>query len=815
MLTFCDFQSTPPIRWRLTASMIFVTVLFSGLFDLNRSYTNLSHLCIPNSIYWRTECTETYRTHGLSISDPAPIWFHLPNTAALIRSLHTTASPLWEPHNGYGRDLWADLESMPLSIDKWLHYGFPYSFDRVSDATILLLHIFSFFFVIEFCIILHYSFFASLIAASGYVFSSHALLIFYLPEHTSYLLFPFVLYCLIFSINTVKYSFILRVPPIVLFLFSGHPESSLFLTICSYLFYLYNIKRRRIYSIIFTILLDVSLVILIVSVTYLPALFLWVNSLTHISASSGIVAEPLTFVQASLIHAAFGSIAPLHQSSLLNGQALYLSRYQGSYIYFSPLLLFIFNSPKRWHFLLYLFLTSLPIALFRPWGFIGHIYFNSYYGLAPFYLVSVIAASEVLDFTPHKRMLVKRIRNFVTFLSFLLFLYFFMNLLLMEIPFLIFSSESLIRLSIILNDYRNSFYYFTEYSGDYIYFLYIFTVITILLMFSHKLFVYRYSLPVIICIISVHFISIFYVMLIILPSQQRIPINLLTEPSTQLKQNYIVSRNNQGPYGGNMASLFYIFDTKITTSFHSCQTALWSKISENRILDNPCIKTQFISNNIEYSPEASNAFLDLSGVATIYNERGTVTIRHSTRDPVFFTSAWVNVPTHLEPKSRALVYAEATNPDSMIRINAQYGSPIARPSGTTCIPNSDISPQSNSSHRYTIVASCAGYFIRLQRNTPDWSVIVDGRKTTTSTADFLFQSVYVSAGMHFLEFVYSPPGLVWGFVFSLGTQVVLLFYFLYIYHIHYIYRVVLISSIVIFSLTIAFFVKIFSLGVFS
>jgi len=363
--------------------------------------------------------------------------------------------------------------------------------------------------------------------------------------------------------------------------------------------------------------------------------------------------------------------------------------------------------------------------------------------------------------------------------------------------------------------YYYSFNSLVADSPPYISILFMCLSITVAFIFAHKLFNYFKSPRFIICIILVHYFSLFYMKSIILPVQQRIPVNFLSELTTQPNQQYIISLNNEGLYGGNMASLFYIFDTKITTSFHSCQIALWSFLSKNKILENPCVKSIFISNNIEYSPKAPNTFLDLSGVATIYDERGTVTTRESARDPVVFTSAWVDNPILLEPKSRALVYAQATNPHPMVRINAQYGSSAPRYSDNNCIPNAHVSPQSNASDQYTIVAPCAGYFIRLQRNTPDWSVIVDGRKTTTSTADFLFQSVYVSAGTHFLEFVYSPQGLLWGFVFSLGAQAVLLFCLLSSFHFHFIYRVALIISLLIFSQTIVFFVKIYLLGSFS
>ena len=407
----------PSLPWRIATCAVAVATFFSALIDPHYTYSNLSHFCIPQSIYWSSECAIQRQPPALQISDPAPTWFHQPNTVALVRSVHTQASPLWEPHNGYGRDLWADMESMPFSVDKWLLYLYPQRYDISLDITILLLHFLCFCFVVELSILFNYSFFSSLFAASGYVFSSYSQLIFYLPEHTSYLLLPFVTYCLYISSNLCILGSIIRISCVSILLFSGHPESSISLVILSYLFFLYHIRTKFLPSIFFICLIDILLVISVVISTYLPAMFLWANSVTHVSSSRNTASLDKLFVSL-FIHFFFGSFAPLHENTFLTAQALYLSRYQGFFTLLSPIFLIFFRISHGYFYIFLLIITSLPIIIFRPWGLFSSIYFNSYYAMAPFHLVSALSVAGIVDYLSTFNIDLKRI-----FLSFQVFLF--------------------------------------------------------------------------------------------------------------------------------------------------------------------------------------------------------------------------------------------------------------------------------------------------------------------------------------------------------------------------------------------------------
>ena len=147
----------------------------------------------------------------------------------------------------------------------------------------------------------------------------------------------------------------------------------------------------------FLYIFDIFLVTSVVFLTYLPALFLWSNSVTHVSSSRNNAALDKLIVSL-FIHFFFGIVAPLHENTFLTAQALYLSRYQGAFTLLSPVFFVFFKVAYGHKFILLFILTSLPIIVFRPWGIFTSVYFQSYYAMAPFHLVNAFAVAGIVDF---------------------------------------------------------------------------------------------------------------------------------------------------------------------------------------------------------------------------------------------------------------------------------------------------------------------------------------------------------------------------------------------------------------------------------
>ena len=799
---------SPSLPWRIATCAIAVGAFFPALIDPHYTYSNLSHLCIPQSIYWSFECAIQRQPPALQISDPAPTWYHQPNTVALVRSVHTRASPLWEPHNGYGRDLWADLESMPFSVDKWLLYLYPQRYDISFDITLLFLHFISFFFIVELCILFHYSFFSSLFAASSYVFSSYSQLIFYLPEHTSYLLLPFVIYCLYISTHMRILGPFIRISCISTILFSGHPESSISLVILSYLFFLYHVRTKSLLSIFYICIFDIFLVTSVVFLTYLPALFLWSNSVTHVSSSRNNAALDKLIVSL-FIHFFFGIIAPLHENTFLTAQALYLSRYQGAFTLLSPIFFVFFKISYGHKFILLFILTSLPIIIFRPWGILTSVYFQSYYAMAPFHLVNALAVAGIVDFLSIFTIDLKRIFHSFQLILFGFFAGVFSIYILLSFPQLVNFSY----IYVFIKDQYKAFHPYLIPSNIYIFYLSLFFVINIVVIMFIFLKRKKNILYLNFILLIIHFCSLRYMQLIIVPAQPRIPVNILTENKEQNDLGFVLSLHNKGPYPGNTSSIFHVFDNKLSSSFRPCELELWSSLSASDVINNPCGNPDTARNNLEYSLNAPNAFLDISGVSTIYANGGSDSTRRSLVPAVYFTSAWQNNPTRLEPRSRVLVYRSIISDGPLVRINQSYDKKHNFDINSTCEESSTLLPHSLYSLNYTLTTECAGYFVRHQRNTPNWTVFVDGQKMIISTANFLFQSVYVTAGTHKLAFAYTPPGLILGFAISLIAQSALILYTIYQFRFNTVRLYLIYPTFVIFLLTVIFTVKIFLLGV--
>ena len=301
--------------------------------------------------------------------------------------------------------------------------------------------------------------------------------------------------------------------------------------------------------------------------------------------------------------------------------------------------------------------------------------------------------------------------------------------------------------------------------------------------------------------------------LIIVPAQPRIPVNILTETTEQNDLGFVLSSHNKGPYPGNTSSIFHVFDNKLSSSFRPCELELWSSLSASDVINNPCVNPDTARNNLEYSLNAPNAFLDISGVSTIYANGGSDSTRRSLVPAVYFTSAWQNNPTRLEPRSQVLVYRSIISDGPLVRINQSYDKKHNFDINSTCEESSTLLPHSLYSLNYTLTTECAGYFVRYQRNTPNWTVFVDGRKMIISTANFLFQSVYVTAGTHKLAFAYTPPGLILGFAISFITQFAIILYLVYKFRLKIFYFYLIYPTFVIFTLTVIFAAKLYMLGV--
>jgi hypothetical protein len=69
-----------------------------------------------------------------------------------------------------------------------------------------------------------------------------------------------------------------------------------------------------------------------------------------------------------------------------------------------------------------------------------------------------------------------------------------------------------------------------------------------------------------------------------------------------------------------------------------------------------------------------------------------------------------------------------------------------------------------SSDRQSATVTCPSRstLVRLETNLPGWSATVAGRRAPISEVDGLFQSVPVPAGIHTVQFSYSPPNVGWG-----------------------------------------------------
>ena len=314
-------------------------------------------------------------------------------------------------------------------------------------------------------------------------------------------------------------------------------------------------------------------------------------------------------------------------------------------------------------------------------------------------------------------------------------------------------------------------------------------------------------------LLTIHFVSLHYMQSLIIPAQPRVPINILAENNEHKNLGVVLSSHNGGPYPGNTSSIFYVFDNKLTSSFRPCELELWSLLSASDVINNPCVNLNTARNNLEYSLNSPDAFLDISAVSTIYANRGPASMRRSPLPAVYFTSAWQNNPTRLEPRSLALVYRSIIADGSLVRINQSYNNKYNLDRTSTCEDSSTIMPHSFSSLNYTLTTECAGYLVRYQRNTPNWTVFVDGQQMIISTANFLFQSVYVTAGTHKLAFTYTPQGLILGFAISLIVQSALILYTVYKFRLNTLRLYLIYPVFVIFLLTAIFSVKIYLLGI--
>jgi len=61
----------------------------------------------------------------------------------------------------------------------------------------------------------------------------------------------------------------------------------------------------------------------------------------------------------------------------------------------------------------------------------------------------------------------------------------------------------------------------------------------------------------------------------------------------------------------------------------------------------------------------------------------------------------------------------------------------------------------------------SGWLVLLDVFYPGWKVYVDGKKEKIYRADYVFRSVPVSAGTHFVSFVYEPAAFEAGFYFTI------------------------------------------------
>jgi hypothetical protein len=73
---------------------------------------------------------------------------------------------------------------------------------------------------------------------------------------------------------------------------------------------------------------------------------------------------------------------------------------------------------------------------------------------------------------------------------------------------------------------------------------------------------------------------------------------------------------------------------------------------------------------------------------------------------------------------------------------------------------------SRSSDRSSVTVICPrpATLVRRETEMPGWSATIDGSGTPIRTADGLFQSVTVPAGTHTIQFSFSPPYILWGYL---------------------------------------------------